>query len=128
MTLCRAALALVVCASAAAGVARADEAPLKVCIQSEDPPLSSRTAGDGFDVALSRTIAERLGRPFAVQWFVTRRDPDSDPPIEANALLSDGRCALVAGYALIAAALGHPRRDTGNLPPFEGRKPEDRRR
>jgi ABC-type amino acid transport substrate-binding protein len=122
------ALALTALACAAVAAARAADAPLKVCIQSEDPPLSSRSSGDGFDVALSRLIADRLGRPFAIQWFVTRRDPDADPPVEANALLSDGRCELVAGYALMAEALGHPRRATGTLPPFEGRKPEDRRR
>lgn len=129
MTLRRALALLASSVAALVGVARAAEAPpLRICVQAEDPPLSSRTSGDGFDIALSRLIAERLGRRLEIQWFVTRRDPDSDPPVEANALLSDGRCALVAGYALLAGALGHPRRDTGNLPPFEGRKPEDRRR
>ena len=126
------ALALALCgvvATAISATARADHArPLGVCVQSEDPPLSSRASGGGFDVALSRLVAERLGQPLAIQWFVTRRDPDADPPVEADALLSDGRCELVAGYALLADALGHPRRETGNLPPFEGRKPEDRRR
>lgn len=115
-------------AAACMAAAAADDQPLRVCVQAEDPPLSSRSSGAGLDVSLSRLIAERLGRTFAIQWFTTRRDPDSNPPREANALLSDGRCELVAGYALTAEALGHPRTDTGKLPPFEGRKPEDRLR
>jgi ABC-type amino acid transport substrate-binding protein len=123
------AIASCIAAIGAAGMAvAADGQPLRVCIQAEDPPLSSRSSGTGFDVSLSRTVADRLGRPFAIQWFTTRLDPDSNPPIEANALLSDGHCELVAGYALEAEALGRPRTSTGKLPPFEGRKPEDRRR
>ena len=71
------------------------EAPLRVCLQADDPPLSSRHAGDpgGFNVVLVRLLAERLDRPLEVQWFTTRDDPDSNPATEANALLSDGRCA-----------------------------------
>jgi ABC-type amino acid transport substrate-binding protein len=125
------ALAGCVFAVLAAGMpAAADEPPFRVCLQSDDPPLSSRSSGEprGFDVALARVIAERLGRPLAIQWFVTRRDPDSHPALEANALLSDGRCELVSGYALKADAIGHPRAEAGKLPPFEGAKPEDRRR
>ncbi len=104
--------------------------PLRVCLQSNDPPLSSDKGGRpiGFDVALSGLIAQRLGRPLEIQWFVTRDDPDSNPVTEADALLSDGHCALVAGYPLVADKLGHPRAATGKLPPFEGAKPEDRRR
>jgi ABC-type amino acid transport substrate-binding protein len=105
-------------------------APLRICLQADDPPLSSRHAGEasGFDVALARLIAERLGRPLEIQWFTTRDDPDSNPVTEANALLSDGHCALVAGYPLLAEKLGRPRAATGKLPPFEGATPEDRRR
>ena len=106
------------------------EAPLRVCLQADDPPLSSRHAGDpsGFNVALTRLIAERLDRPLEIQWFTTRDDPDSNPATEANALLSDGHCALVADYPLVTDKLGRPRAGTGKLPPFEGAKPEDRRR
>jgi ABC-type amino acid transport substrate-binding protein len=125
-------LACALAVAAALGSAapiRAGE-PLRVCLQAHDPPLSSRGngAGSGADVALSRTLAERLGRPLAIQWFVTRRDPDSNPASEANALLSDARCELVAGYALIADALGHPRAATAKLPPFDGATPDDRHR
>ncbi len=104
--------------------------PLRVCLQADDPPLSSRHTDPpaGFDVALARLIAERLGRPFQIQWFITRDDPDSNPVTEADALLSDGHCELVAGYPLVADKLGRPRAATGKLPPFGGAKPEDRGR
>jgi len=112
------------------GLPAVADAPLRVCLQADDPPLSSRDSGSasGFDVALSRMIAERLGRPLAIQWFTTPRDPDSNPPTEDNALLSDGHCALVADYPLIADELGRPRAETGTLPPFDGSVPQDRRR
>ena len=108
-------------------VARASE-PLRVCLQSDDPPLSSRASGKGFDVALSRAIAEQLGRPLAIQWFVSRKDFDSNPPREASALVSDGHCQLVASYALMTGTLAPLAGQTGKLPPFEGRTAADRRR
>lgn len=112
------------------GLPAVADPPLRVCLQADDPPLSSRDSGtaSGFDVALSRMIAEGLGRPLAIQWFTTPGDPDSNPSTEDNALLSDGHCELVAGYPLIADELGRPRAETGTLPPFEGSTPRDRRR
>jgi hypothetical protein len=120
-------LALLGCIAAVPALA---QAPLRICMQADDPPLSSRREGEpnGFDVALARLIAERLDRPLEIQWFTTRDDPDSSPVTEANALLSDGHCALVAGYPLVADKLGRPRAEAGKLPPFEGARPEDRRR
>ncbi len=113
----------------AASPVRAAE-PLTVCLQSRDPPLSSEVSGQakGFDVALSRAVAERLGRKLAVQWFVTRKDPDSNPPREASALLSNGHCDLLAGYPLIAGNVGHLDAAKGKLPPFAGRTADDRHR
>jgi hypothetical protein len=105
-------------------------APLVVCLQQNDPPLSMR-AGDkpgGFDLALSGIIAQRLGRDLRVQWFVSRDDPDADLAKDANALLSDGRCQLVAEYPLTEGTLERPRSPTAKLPPFDGAKPDDRRR
>ncbi len=100
---------------------------LTVCLQANDPPLSTR-GGEGFAVALSRKIAERLGRDLSVHWFVSRDDPDANLAKDANALLSDGHCQLVAEYPLVADTLGRPYASTAKLPPFDGATPEDRRR
>ena len=76
---------------------------LKVCLDEDLPPLSAHHRGkpdSGFDVALAGAIAEQLGRPLKIQWFESKLDEDSSPALEANALLSDGRCSLVGSYAL----------------------------
>ena len=107
-----------------------DKPVLSVCLQQNDPPLSQR-AGDkpsGFDLALSEIVAERLGRQLRIQWFVSRDDPDASLARDANALLSDGRCDLVAEYPLTESTLQSPRFSSTMLPPFDGAKPNDRRR
>jgi ABC-type amino acid transport substrate-binding protein len=103
---------------------------LAVCMQQNDPPLSLRAGArpSGFDLALSSIIAQRLERDLRVQWFVSRDDPDASIPRDANALLSDGRCQLVAEYPLTQDTLESPRSPTAKLPPFDGAKPDDRRR
>ncbi|HEY0183227.1 MAG TPA: transporter substrate-binding domain-containing protein [Rhodopila sp.] len=104
--------------------------PFVVCMQQNVPPLSLR-AGDrpsGFDLALATIVARRLGRDLRVQWFVSRDDPDSSLPKDADALLSDGRCHIVAEYPLTEGALEPPRSPVAKLPPFDGAKPDDRRR
>jgi ABC-type amino acid transport substrate-binding protein len=106
----------------------AENKPLAICMQQNDPPLSLRAGPSGFDLALARTIAQRLGRDLHVQWFVSRDDPDADLVRDANALLSDGRCQLVAEYPLTEATLAPPRAPSAKLPPFDGAKPDDRRR
>jgi ABC-type amino acid transport substrate-binding protein len=120
------ALLLVMTAAAHAG----DE-PLKVCLDEDLPPLSAHQRGkpdSGFDVALAQAIAERLGRPLKIQWFESKLDEDSSPALEANALLSDGRCSLVGGYAFTKDSLVVPAVRTAKLPDFEGATREDRRR
>jgi ABC-type amino acid transport substrate-binding protein len=115
--------------SAGALPARADRT-LTVCLDETIPPLSFKQ-GDktgGFDLAVSEAVAKRLGRTLVVQWFVGGRDPDDRPDQQANALLSDGRCQLVAGYPLIGDALGTPGAERSRLPGYEGAKPDDRRR
>lgn len=123
-------LALLALSAIACGRPASAAEPLRICLQADDPPLSFERAGKpaGFDFALAGAIAERLDRSLEIQWFTTRDDPESDPTTEANALLSDGHCALVAGYPLVGDKLGRPRSGTGKLPPFAGAKPEDRRR
>ncbi|WP_298275385.1 transporter substrate-binding domain-containing protein [uncultured Bradyrhizobium sp.] len=116
---------------AMAGVANAADDPLKICLDEDLPPLSAHHRGkpdSGFDVALAQAIAERLGRPLKIQWFESKLDEDSSPALEANALLSDGRCSLVGGYALTKDSLVVPGVATAKLPDFDGATREDRRR
>jgi ABC-type amino acid transport substrate-binding protein len=113
------------------GTARAAEEPLRVCLDEDLPPLSAHHRGkpdSGFDVALAQAVAEQLGRPLKVQWFESKLDEDSSPQLEANALLSDGRCALVGSYALTKDSLVVPGVKTAKLPDFEGITPADRKR
>lgn len=123
-------VAILGCFAIVAGRPASGGLPLRVCLQGDDPPLSFSKAGTplGFDVGLVDLIAARLGRSPEIQWFTTRDDPDSNPMTEADALLSDGHCVLVVGYPLVADKLGRPRAARGELPPFAGAKPEDRRR
>jgi len=114
-----------------ASVARAADEPLKVCLDEDLPPLSAHHRGkpdQGFDVALAQAIAERLGRPLKIQWFESKLDEDSSPSLEANALLSDGRCSLVGGYALTKDSLVVPGVKTAKLPDFDGATRDDHRR
>ncbi len=116
--------------AASAQVAQPDAAPLAICMQSNDPPVSVR-GGDspsGFAPALAQVIAHRLGREVRIQWFVSRDDPDAKLAKEANALLSDGKCQLVAEYPLSTDTLERPFAPTAKLPPFAGATSEDRGR
>jgi ABC-type amino acid transport substrate-binding protein len=123
------AVATVLLATAAA--ARADDDPLKVCLDENLPPLSMHQRGkpdSGFDVARAQAVAGRLGRPLRIQWFESKLDESSSPALEANALLSDGRCTLVGSYALTRDSLKVPGVKTAKLPDFEGATRDDRRR
>lgn len=123
-----AALALVL---ATATTAHAAEDPLKICLEENLPPLSMHQRGkpdSGFDVTLAQALAARLGRTLKIQWFESKLDETSSPALEANALLSDGRCALVGSYAFTQDSLKVPGVKTARLPDFEGATREDRRR
>jgi ABC-type amino acid transport substrate-binding protein len=124
-------LAVAAALLAMATTARAAEDPLKVCLDENLPPLSLHQRGkpdSGLDVALAQAVAERLGRPVKIQWFESKLDESSSPALEANALLSDGRCALVGSYALTNDSLKVPGVKTAKLPDFEGATRDDRRR
>jgi len=127
-------LAVCMLASLVSGIAVAHAAepqPLRVCLDEDRPPLSSHPRGKpgtGFDVTLAQAIADRLGRPLTIQWFESKLDEDSSPQMEANALLSDGRCALVGGYALTRDSLVAPGMKTARMPDFAGATRDDRRR
>jgi len=120
-----------VAALLAATAAHAADDPLKICLDEDRPPLSVHHRGKpdaGFDVLLAQAIAERMGRPLKSQWFESKLDEDSRPQLEANALLSDGRCQLVGGYALTRDSLVLPGMKTARMPDFAGATREDRRR
>lgn len=107
-----------------------DAAVLRVCLNESLPPYSLRNgeSGSGFDFMIADAVAKRLGRRLVVQWFEDKIDEDSSSAIEANALLSDGRCELVGGYPLVKDALGKPGLESARMPDFEGARPADRRR
>ena len=109
----------------------ADGEVLRVCLDENLLPLSAHRKGapdSGFDVALAEAVAAKLGRSLKIQWFESKLDEDSSPALEANALLSDGRCALVGSYALTQDSLVVPGLKTAKLPDYEGRSSADRRR
>jgi ABC-type amino acid transport substrate-binding protein len=111
--------------------AAAAEEALRICLDEDLPPLSTHYRGkpdSGFDVALAQAIAKELGRPLVIQWFESKLDEDSSPALEANALLSDGRCALVGSYAFTRDSLVVPGVRTAKLPDFDGATIADRRR
>ncbi|PIT00256.1 ABC transporter substrate-binding protein [Bradyrhizobium nitroreducens] len=127
----RAAWSLAALLSTMASVAVAADDPLRICLDEDRPPLSMHHRGKpdaGFDVLLAQAVAERLGRSLAIQWFESKLDEDSSPQLEANALLSDGRCSLVGGYALTQDSLVVPGMKTARLPDFAGATRDDRRR
>jgi ABC-type amino acid transport substrate-binding protein len=104
---------------------------LSVCLNEDLPPLSVHhrgKPGSGFDVDLAQAVAKELGRPLRIQWFESKLDEDSSPALEANALLSDGRCALLGSYAFTNDSLVVPGLKTAKLPDFDGATTADRRR
>jgi ABC-type amino acid transport substrate-binding protein len=123
-----------VLATLLAGVATsaaADGKALRVCLDEDLPPLSMHIRGKpdtGFDVALADAVAKELGRSLEIQWFESKLDEDSSPALEANALLSAGRCALVGSYVLTRDSLVVPGVKTAKLPDFVGATIDDRRR
>lgn len=111
--------------------AAASDEVLKVCLDEDLPPASVHGRGKtegGFDVLLAQAVARQLQRPLSIQWFESKLDEDSSPSLEANALLSDGRCALLGGYPLTMDSLVVPGVKTAKLPGFDGMTRDDRRR
>ncbi|CCD96164.1 putative ABC transporter (periplasmic binding protein) [Bradyrhizobium sp. ORS 375] len=115
----------------ASSAAQAADEVLRICLDENLPPLSVHhrgKPGSGFDVLLGQAIADRLGKKLEIQWFESKLDEDSSPALEANALLSDGRCSLVASYAFTQDGLVAPGVKTAKLPDFDGATRDDRRR
>lgn len=112
------------------GAASAQTSLLRICMNEDVPPYSVARgdSGSGFDVALATALAKHLGRSLEIQWFESKIDDESSPTLEANALLSDKRCDLMAGYPLVEHSLGRPAAKSARLPDFRGSGPKDRRR
>jgi ABC-type amino acid transport substrate-binding protein len=129
MAWARLAAALAALMLGAMPAAQAQDA-LRVCLDENVPPYSVRDGrgGSGFDLAVAEALAQRLGKRLAVQWFESKVDTDSSTTLAVNALLSDGRCQLVAGYPLIRNALGKPGAATARLPDYDGATSADHRR
>jgi ABC-type amino acid transport substrate-binding protein len=116
-----AAAALLLGASIAAH-ATAPPRSLRVCLDRNNGLNSTqrgRDAGSGFDLAMARALARRLGRRLVVRWFSYDEDLDAVPAREVNALLSAGVCDLVGGYALGADSLGKPNVREALLPSYD---------
>ena len=78
---------------------------MRICRRSRC--IISGKPDSGFDVRLAQASPSGW-RPLEIQWFESKLDEDSSPQLEANALLSDGRCSLVGGYALTTDSLVKP--------------------
>lgn len=101
---------------------------LTVCVEESSDPYSWKRGENtgGVDLLVSEAVARALGRELSLLWFETENEEESFPDREANALLSAGRCDLVAGYPLYKGALGVPAVPTGTLPGHQGAKPGQR--
>ena len=74
LAVCAAFIAL--CSGQTAGAQEA----LRVCLNEDLPPLSLHHRGatdSGFDVALAKAVAQKLGRRLEIQWFESKLDEDS---------------------------------------------------
>jgi ABC-type amino acid transport substrate-binding protein len=110
--------------------AQSPAAPLKVCIQEDNSPLSlKRRAGfTGFDIDLANALAAELKQPLKIIPFEAELEKEASIANDVNAMLSMGVCDLVSGYALYASALGAPATLTARPPEYDGgiRRKRDR--
>jgi len=123
--------ALLAAAAALASVpasapALAGEAMLQVCLDGRNPPFSVQRDASGFDVAVSRAMAGRLGAAFVPRWYDNERDGNRSAPQDVGAMLAGGLCDLAAGFPLTEAALGAPTSPTVRTPQHEGGPPPRR--
>ena len=95
---------------------------LKVCVESGAAPLSSE-AHEGVDLAVTRMVADWLGRPLEIVWYEGDDDADASPAAQVNGLLSAGLCQLAAGFPLVSDALRAPQ-----ITPYSLELPDHSRR
>ncbi|GAB4353108.1 MAG: transporter substrate-binding domain-containing protein [Immundisolibacter sp.] len=80
---------------------------LKVCLESGPPPLSAGSH-EGVDLAVTRAVADWLGRPLEIVWYEVEDDADSSPAAQINGLLSASVCQLAGGVPLVSDVLRVP--------------------
>jgi ABC-type amino acid transport substrate-binding protein len=119
-----AALGAAACLALAPGLSSAAE-PLRICVPDASPPYSWREARQprGFDIAVGREVAARMGREARFFWYESGFDRESDQVSEIDAMLSAKLCDLAAGFALYATALDPPSKAVGRTPDYDGAKP-----
>jgi hypothetical protein len=98
---------MVLAAAVVAGPAFGMGQGLKVCLESGAAPLSSE-AHEGVDLAVTRLVADWLGRPLEIVWYEGEDDADASPAAQVNGLLSAGLCQVAAGFPLVSDALRAP--------------------
>ena len=98
---------MVLAAAVVAGPAFGMGQGLKVCLESGAAPLSSE-AREGMDLAVTRLVADWLGRPLEIVWYEGEDDADASPAAQVNGLLSAGLCQVAAGFPLVSDALRAP--------------------
>lgn len=98
--------------------------PLKVCMAENNAPFSARQRGGmgGFDVDMTRALAQSLGRALDIIPFESKLENESTLTQEVNAMLSSGVCELASGFPLIAEDLGAPTRPVARVPDYPGAK------
>ncbi len=102
--------ALALAGSVAAGTPAAATEPLKVCLEANSPPFSvdRRAEGEGFDLAMTRAVAEALARPLTIVWFRSEQDEESSLRGDVLALLGGRLCDLVGGYLFSLGGMKDP--------------------
>lgn len=99
-----------------------EKSPLSICLDVDSPPYSYKKGEviKGIDVALSNILAKKLDRELNIIWFETENERESNISLEVNALLSNGECELVGGYALFDGALKKPALLKTRMPDIDG--------
>lgn len=99
--------------------------PLRLCMAEDSEPYSAVDNGQarGFDVAMMRAVAERIGRGLELVWFEGRYDKEGNLSLDARALLAAGACDLVAGIPLYEPHLATMIAERARTPDYPGAKP-----
>lgn len=97
---------------------------LNICLDEDSAPYSykHKSIEKGFDLDLAKRIANEMDRELNITWFEGENEKESSDALDANALLSKGKCDLVGGYALFEGSLGEASIDKARLPDIGGER------